>query len=132
MSRGWDMVKKYGFLSLKERDVLSSLADHLDYQNALMDGGVAMTPAMMARAIYEDPRNFHRVLKSLQRKNVMGCWSSNGVNIWYINPDLYRRGQGKKEVASNFKKASIQKEVSEKQKKFSLPHENYYSTLMYP
>ena len=126
------MVRKYGFLTLKERDVVDALADHMNYQNAIMEGNVAMTPAMMARAIYEDPRNFHKILKALQRKNVVGCWSSDGVQIWYINPALYRRGKGKKDVASNFKAASAQREIQNGQKKFSLPHENYYSTMMYP
>lgn len=125
------MVRKYGFLTLKERDVVDALVDHMSYENALMDGGIAMTPASMARAIYEDPRNFHKVLKSLQQKNVVGCWSSNGVDIWYINPALYRRGRGKKDVASNFKAASIQKEL-QGQKNFNLPHENYHSNMMWP
>lgn len=125
------MVRKYGFLTLKERDTLDALADHMNYQNQIVDGNIPMTPAMMARAIYEDPRNFHKVLKSLQRKNAVGCWSSNDVEIWYINPALYRRGRGKKDIASAFAATAKQRE-REGAKLFNLPHENYYSSLTWP
>lgn len=36
MTRGWDMVRKYGFLTLKERDTVEALSCHLNYQNQIV------------------------------------------------------------------------------------------------
>lgn len=90
-----------------------------------------MSPSMMARAIYEDPRNFHKVLKSLQRKNVVGCWKSNEVEVWYINPALFRKGSNKKDIASVFS-STAKMRTREGAKLFNITHENYYSSMTWP
>lgn len=131
MRKGWQMVRKYGFLTLKEESILSALADHLNYRNQIVDGEVPMTPAMMSRAIGEERNNFLKTLKSLQRKNTVGCWRSDDVEIWYVNPALYRRGRGHKEIASAFMSAAKEKE-RQGAKLFNLPHENFRSSLVQP
>ena len=131
MRKGWQMVRKYGFFTLKEESVLNALADHLNYHNQIVDGEVPMTPAAMAKALYEDRVNFHKVLKSLQRKNAIGRWDSNGVEIWYVNPALYRRGRGHKDIASAFSSAAKEKE-RQGGTIFNLPHEKFRSSLVQP
>ncbi len=123
------MVKKYGLFTLKEESVLNALSDHLNYQNQISKGGKLLTPTQMCDEIGEDRRNFMKVLKSLQRKNAVGCWISNGVEIWYVNPALYKRGHGHKSIASAFKATAKERE-SEGATIFNLPHERYSSALV--
>jgi DNA-binding MarR family transcriptional regulator len=131
MRKGWQMVRKYGFFTLKEESVLNALADHINYQNEIREGEEPMTPASMARAIGEDGHNFLKTLKSLQRKNAVGCWKSYEVEIWYVNPALYRRGRGHKDIAGAFASTARERE-REGAKAFNLPHERYYSSLLRP
>lgn len=127
--KGWQMVRKYGLFTLKEESVLNALSDHLNYQNQIANGEVPLTLTQMCDEIGEDRRNFAKVLKTLQSKNAVGCWSSNGVEIWYVNPALYRRGRGHKEITSSFASAAKERERLGANV-FNLPHENYYSSLV--
>lgn len=131
MRKGWQMVRKYGLFTLKEESVLNALADHLNYRNQIVDGEVPMTPATMARVLFEDRNNFLKVLKSLQRKNAVGCWKSNEIEIWYVNPALYRRGRGHKDISSSFSDAAKERE-RQGARVFNLPHEKYHSSLVQP
>ncbi len=111
--------------------MLNALSDHLGYQNQIAKGTIPLTPYQMAEEIGEDRRNFMKVMKSLQHKNAIGCWSSNGVEIWYINPALYRRGHGNKTIASSFNVAAKEHE-RQGATVFNIPHERYFSSLVKP
>lgn len=129
MRRAWQMARKYGLFTLKEQDILSALSDLINYKNQIAKGDVPLTPTQMAEELFEDRRNFMKVLKSLQSKNAVGCWHSNDVEIWYINPTLYRRGHNHKEISSAFKSAAAEYERLGA-KVFNVTHENFYSSLV--
>lgn len=125
------MARKYGLFTLKEQDILSALSDLMNYKNQIAKGEIPLTPAQMAEELFEDRRNFMKVLKSLQSKNAIGCWRSNDVEIWYINPTLYRRGREHKDITSAFKEAAIERE-RQGSKVFNVSHEHFYSSLIVP
>ena len=131
MSKGWQMVKKYSFFTLKEESVLNALADHIDFENAISRKGQRLTPSQMSDLIGEDRRNFTKVFRSLQSKNAVGCWRSHDEEIWYINPSLYRRGHGHKRIATAFHYAAKEHEKNGSSS-FSLPHEKYFGSLVTP
>ena len=125
------MARKYGLFTLKEENILSGLSDLMNYRNQIAKGDVPLTPTQMAEELFEDRRNFMKVLKSLQSKNAIGCWHSNDVEIWYINPTLYRRGHGHKDISSAFKSAAMERE-RQGSKVFNVSHEHFYSSLVLP
>lgn len=131
MRRGWQLVKKYGFFSPKEEQILGGLADLMDYENKLVVKGKALTTAQMSAALYEDRRNFMKVFNALKSKNAIIRVTNDDVEVWYVNPCLYRRGRGYKGTSAAF--AAVAKEHAEQGgKKFDLPHEKYRSSLVYP
>lgn len=95
-------MKGIGFFTDKERRVLDDLSDWLSYDNAISNTKGHMTVTEMADAIGMDRSNFAKVLKSLTRKNAIGAWISGSRTSYYMNPDLYCKGDEKQWLGQQF------------------------------
>ncbi|MBU7314064.1 hypothetical protein [Paenibacillus oleatilyticus] len=93
----WRQVNKCNLFTPSEEKTLHRLSMFLQLNtNALVTpNGEYMTIERMADETGIDRSNIRKYVKELMRKNALGKWSSNGREIFYINPFLYQSGDVK-------------------------------------
>lgn len=91
----WLELIDMAFFTDREERILNRLKYHLAYTNVVANSAGPMSVADMAIAVRMDESNFRKVLKMLMRKNAIGCWDSGGRKMYYVNPELYCKGERK-------------------------------------
>ncbi len=102
MDRAWRLIHMYGFFTNGEELLLNRLSDYLSYENAISHKGERLEPMQMADLIGMDRGQFSRTLKKLIRKNAIGIWVSGDKMTYYMNPELYRKGNSQKDLLQKF------------------------------
>lgn len=92
----------YHFFTSGEELLLHRLSNYLSYENAIAHKGERLSPAQMADVLYMDRSQVVRTLKSLIRKNAIGVWVSGDRMTYYMNPELYQKGEGKTDLRQKF------------------------------
>lgn len=92
----------YKFFSPSEELLLHRLSNYMSYENAIAHNGERLSPAQMADLLHMDRSQFSRTMKGLIRKNAIGVWMSGGKLTYYMNPELYRKGDGKRDLLQKF------------------------------
>lgn len=98
----WRGLIKMKFFSDKEKACLADLSHYLSYENAIVGRNGPMSTIEMAKALGMDDSNFRKVLRSLMRKNAIGCFESGERRTYYINPELYCKGDRKPWLEQQF------------------------------
>lgn len=90
----WRHVSKKQFFTTAEEKTLHRLSLFLQmHTNAIVTpNGEYMTIERMADETEINRVHIRRVIKELMKKNALGRWSSNGRDVYYINPFLYQNG----------------------------------------
>lgn len=91
----WRAVIQSQFFTDKERVVLDNLSMFLAYNNSIASKDGPMNPSQMARSLGMDESNFRRVFKGLRSKNAIGKFNSGERDTYYLNPELYCKGEDK-------------------------------------
>ena len=102
------------FFTNKEETILNRLKYHLAYTNAIAGKNGPMSVADMAVIVQMDESNFRKVLKTLMRKNALGCWESGGKKIYYVNPELYCKGERKVWLERQFAHKAWEEEAEQR------------------
>lgn len=89
--RVWEAMAYQHVFSNHETAVLTHAASFLQWNtNILVDReGQYLTVARFAELTDVDAHNLRKVMRALQRKNVLGYWNT----YWVINPALYSKGR---------------------------------------
>jgi hypothetical protein len=116
----WKWMKQAKFLTMSEQCAVNYLADQLQFNtNAIVDTkGQYLNIDGMANSLDMDRSNFRKLLKSLMRKNVIGCWKSADYEIYYMNPYLYKNGEIQKFLYNQFDQEYHERSKHEHVKRF--------------
>lgn len=95
------------FFTDKELVCLQKLSLHLSYDNAVSDRSGPLNVSSMALAVDMDKGNFSRLLKALMHKNAIGLFASGQRVTYYMNPELYCKGEPKPWLIDQFKHESV-------------------------